>query len=581
MSKSRVAERGAAYALQATVEPAFGASFDLLATAPQGVAKLRELILSLAVRGRLLAQRPNDPSVSDVFHRIDAAKNALVTSRLIKASKPLRKLSSEDAPFELPKSWRWVTLSELCATLTDGDHLPPPKADDGVPFLVIGDVRSGSVNLETASRFVPRSYFAKLDWSRRPMAGDILYTTVGSYGIPVPLLVDQEFCFQRHIALFRPALRELHGFLTLALASPFVFAQATAGATGIAQKTVPLSAMRNFKIPLPPLSEQARIVARVEELMQFCDALEAHGRLQDEQHARLVATLFDALAAGASAEELAGNWQRIATHFDLLLDRPEAVDALEQTLLQLAVRGLLVPQDSNDEPASELLHEIQACKAELSTRAGNGRQVASRDELTFNLPMGWESVGLLDLCAVGGGATPSKGNPSYWDGDIPWVSPKDMKVDLIEDSQDHVSPKALSETRLPLVPKNSLLVVVRGMILVHSFPVAVTTREVTLNQDMKSFTPYLDGLTDFLALVLKGFKPQILSLVARSTHGTCKLESEKLFGFTFGLPPLREQHRIVARVEQLRRLCADLRERLQQARATQSRLADALVARAG
>jgi len=315
--------------------------------------------------------------------------------------------------------------------------------------------------------------------------------------------------------------------------------------------------------------------------MQLCDALEAHGRLQDEQHARLVATLFDTLAASASAEELAENWQRIATHFDLLLDRPEAVDALEQTLLQLAVRGLLVPQDPTDEPASKLLHKIQTCRADFRVGAGKSRHTAARDEPAFNPPMGWEAVGLLDVCAVGGGATPSKGNPSYWNGDIPWVSPKDMKVDLIEDSQDHVSPKALSETRLPLVAKNSLLVVVRGMILVHSFPVAVTTKEVTLNQDMKSFTPYLEGLTGFLALALKGFKPEILSLVARSTHGTCKLESEKLFDFTFGLPPLAEQHRIVARVEQLRRLCADLRERLQQARATQSRLADALVRTAG
>lgn len=155
-----------------------------------------------------------------------------------------------------------------------------------------------------------------------------------------------------------------------------------------------------------------------------------------------------------------------------------------------------------------------------------------------------------------------------------------MKVDRIEDSQDHVSSKALNETRLPRVAKNSLLVVVRGMILVHSFPVAVTAREVTLNQDMKSFTPYIDGLTDFLALALKGFKPEILGLVARSTHGTCKLESEKLFGFKFGLPPLAEQHRIVARVEQLRSLCASLRDRLGQSRATQSQLADALVSAA-
>jgi type I restriction enzyme S subunit len=117
--------------------------------------------------------------------------------------------------------------------------------------------------------------------------------------------------------------------------------------------------VRTVPIPLPPLAEQSRIVARVEELMQLCDALEAQGQLEAEQHARLVSTLFGSLLQSDTPEALADNWQRIATHFDVLLDRPEAVDALEQTILQLAVRGLLVPQDPTDEPASALLERLR------------------------------------------------------------------------------------------------------------------------------------------------------------------------------------------------------------------------------
>lgn len=153
-----------------------------------------------------------------------------------------------------------------------------------------------------------------------------------------------------------------------------------------------------------------------------------------------------------------------------------------------------------------------------------------------------------------------------------------MKVALIADAIDHVSNAALTETRLPLVPTNSLLVVVRGMILAHSFPVGITQTEVTINQDMKSLTPYIRALADYLALAMRGFKQDILALVDRSTHGTCKLESEKLFSYRFALPPLAEQSRIVAQVEKLLALTSDLKTRLTAAQTKQAHLRDALIA---
>ena len=156
-----------------------------------------------------------------------------------------------------------------------------------------------------------------------------------------------------------------------------------------------------------------------------------------------------------------------------------------------------------------------------------------------------------------------------------------MKRDVIADAIDHVSEQALVQTSLSLVPTGSVLIVVRGMILAHSFPTAITSAPVTINQDMKALSPRVKEVAPYLALICRGFKREILSMVERSTHGTCKLESAKLFGWQFGLPPLAEQHRIVARVEELRRLCANLRQRLAQARETQSRLADALVAEVG
>jgi hypothetical protein len=151
--------------------------------------------------------------------------------------------------------------------------------------------------------------------------------------------------------------------------------------------------------PLPPLAEQSRIVTRVEELMRLCDALEAKGQLEAAQHAQLVSTLLGTLTASTTPEELADNWQRVAQHFDLLLDRPEAIDALEQTLLQLAVRGLLVPQDPTDEPASALLQKIRAEKDRLIATGQIKRDKPlppiTDEEKPFELPVGWEWVRAL------------------------------------------------------------------------------------------------------------------------------------------------------------------------------------------
>jgi type I restriction enzyme S subunit len=160
---------------------------------------------------------------------------------------------------------------------------------------VIGDVRDGKVGIESATRFVPRQYFDNLDWSRTPRVGDVLYTTVGSFGIPVPVTERRDFCFQRHIALFRPAMKELQTFFTLLLRSELAFRQAEMGATGIAQKTVPLSTLRSMVLPLPPLPEQSRIVAAVASLTALCD------RLRERLAARraLSAKLATALTEGA------------------------------------------------------------------------------------------------------------------------------------------------------------------------------------------------------------------------------------------------------------------------------------------
>ena len=150
-----------------------------------------------------------------------------------------------------------------------------------------------------------------------------------------------------------------------------------------------------------------------------------------------------------------------------------------------------------------------------------------------------------------GGGTPSKSVAEYWNGTMPWVSPKDMKKFRIGDSEDHISETAIEKSSVQLIPEQSLLMVVRGMILARAFPVALTTRAVTINQDMKALLPHDPNTAEYLLVILRALEPTVLNLIERSSHGTCKLLTEVLHKLPVPVPPLAEQRRIVAKIDEL------------------------------
>jgi type I restriction enzyme S subunit len=232
-------------------------------------------------------------------------------------------------------SARSERLSDICLSITDGDHQAPPQSKVGVPFITISAINDGVIRLEKATRYVPASYFHELKESRKPQAGDILFSVTGSICIPAMVLNEEAFTFQRHIAILRPNTNlTLPRFLYFYLSSELIKKQGLDVATGTAQLTVPLKSLRNFDISLPSLEEQTEIVRRVEQLFAFADQLEAK-------------------VAAAKTR----------------------VDHLTQSILAKAFRGELVPQDPNDEPASVLLERIKAQRA-AAPKAKRGRKSA-------------------------------------------------------------------------------------------------------------------------------------------------------------------------------------------------------------
>ena len=276
-----------------------------LTTRPDQIKTLRQTIFNLAVQGKLVEQDPNDEPASELLKRIAAERMENRNN-----AKPTTNLASSIAGYEVPPGWVIAGLHSVCASITDGDHAPPPQTESGIPFLVIGNVRTQTIEFK-GSRFVSPEYYKALDPIRRPRGGDILYTLVGSFGIPVVVSDDQPFCVQRHIGVLRPSKLIDVGFLARAMESNLVFKQASACATGIAQKTVPLSGLRRLLIPLPPISEQHRIVAKVNEVMVLCDQLEVSLTTGNDARRRLLDALLH-VALAPSDEETRSETSTIA-----------------------------------------------------------------------------------------------------------------------------------------------------------------------------------------------------------------------------------------------------------------------------
>jgi type I restriction enzyme S subunit len=248
--------------------------FDTLFTTEASIDQLKQCILQLAVMGKLVPQDPSDDPASDLLKQITKEVHSYSKLEGIRAPQP-DGIDVRQEPFSLPQSWKWVRLCSLFRVITDGDHQPPPRSDNGVAFLTIGNVTTGVLDFEDC-RLVPEAYFRSLAPYRTPEKGDILYTVVGAtYGRPAIVDTDREFCVQRHIAILKLARNSDLRFVFWLMSSPLVYEQASQSTTGTAQPTIALRPLRNFLVPLPPLQEQRRISSKIDQLIGICDALKA------------------------------------------------------------------------------------------------------------------------------------------------------------------------------------------------------------------------------------------------------------------------------------------------------------------
>ena len=198
---------------------------------------MKKSLLQYAIQGKLVEQRPEEGTAEELFAQIQEEKQRLIAEKKIKKEKPLPEITEDEKPFDIPESWKWVRLLDVCKTVADGDHQAPPQVPSGIPFLVISNISKGNLDFSN-TRYVTQEYFDSLAYDRIAESNDILFSVTGSYGIPVIVDCEQKFCFQRHIALIKGMINI--NYLWLLLGSPVVKAQCDKVATGTAQKTVGL-----------------------------------------------------------------------------------------------------------------------------------------------------------------------------------------------------------------------------------------------------------------------------------------------------------------------------------------------------
>ncbi|MFI0397532.1 MAG: restriction endonuclease subunit S [Thiolinea sp.] len=557
----------------------FLAQFGAIANAPEGIQRLREMILQLAVQGKLVAQEASDEPAAVLLEKIQAEKERLIREGTIKRQKPLPAMTEAEKPFALPEGWEWVRLNEVY-DVRDGTHDSPKYQSTGYPLVTSKNLYTGKLDL-TDVKLISEIDHQQISLRSKVDKNDILFAMIGSIGNPVIVDIDIEFSI-KNVALFKYYSLHLANPRYLLLILKVAAAHFKAISSGGVQSFVALNMLRNYVFALAPLSEQNRIMQKVDSLLSLCDQLEALQTQRAQLQTTTNQALLEQLSNAPSPLDLQQAWQRLQTHLPKLFTQPEHIKGLRDAILQLAVQGKLVPQDANDEPAAVLLAKIKAEKERLVQAGKIKRQkplpAITEEEKPFTLPKGWEWVRLGDFTLVGTGSTPSRENPAYYNPpEINWVSSGETGQDFISATKEKISKKALLETNVSVYPIGSLILAMYGQGKTRG-QVSELLIEAGTNQACAAiqFIEKHEAHRKYIKLFFKKAYEELRSQAAGGAQPN--LNVAKVSTSVIPLPPLTEKIRLVSKTESLLNLCDQLESHLKSARHTQEQFARAAVA---
>lgn len=555
-------------------------NFALLTDAPNGVQKVRELILQLAVEGKLLAGRSTEEPAIELLKRIRYEKDRAVGNRQLRKVNLSSVIERNEVPCELPPRWEWVRLGELCK-LENGDRSKNyPSRDElvsnGIPFINAGHLKTGLVSLESMNYISPRS-FDRLK-SGKIRDGDILFCLRGSLGKSALVKGISQGAIASSLVIIRLIGDLNKQFVLNYLFSPLAAQMIRRFDNGTAQPNLSSADLSKFIFPLAPIEEQNRIVAKVDELMRLCDELETRQQARRESRVRLNGAILAPLnnTASFAPEESERAIVRLADNFDVLYDTADTVGKLRSTILQLAVQGKLVPQNPGDVPADLVLAEMAKRKKELSLRKPLRLPPVSKFETLFPLPQGWAWAqwGAISDWITYGFTRPME----HITLGIPIVTAKNVIGGHIDFSDTHkTSPEAyekLSDKDRPQI--GDILLTKDGTI--GRVAIVETESSFCVNQSVAVIWLRSCHLVrEYLRLVIQSEWTQ-RPLWERAEGAAIKHISVVDFAcMVLPVAPIEEQERIVAKVNQLMELCDELEAKLRQAEADSEKLMKAAV----
>ena len=459
--------------------------------------KLRQKILDLAIHGKLVPQDPNDEPASVLLERIKAEKERLIKEGKIKKSKKSTKASDtphyENVPFEVPSSWVWTTLGEI-SNYGECNNVSVDSITDDDWVLELEDLEKDTAKIiQTLSR----SKRSIKGVRHRFNKGDILYSKLRTYLNKVLVAPQSGYC-TTEIMPFNSYCNVSSYYLNHVLRSAYFLDYTQQCGYGVKMPRLSTTDACNGMIPLPPLAEQKRIVKEIEHWFSLIDVIE-------------------------SGKE----------------DLQATIKQAKSKILDLAIHGKLVPQDPNDEPASELLKRINS-KAEITCDNEH------YPNIPFDIPRNWIWVELGKIGRWQSGSTPNRLNKAYYGGNIPWLKTGDLNDGYITHIPEYITEKALNETSVKLNPIGSVLIAMYGATIGK---IGILTFAATTNQACCACDVFEGIEKEYLFYFLLSHKEEFIKLGGGGAQPN--ISKEKIVSTYIPLPPNAEQIRIIKTIHQL------------------------------
>ena len=550
--------------------------FDTAFESIEGIKKLRELILTLAMQGKLVPQDPNDPPASKLLKDVEAEKLRLAKEGKIKSNGPLPPIKPEEVPYELPKGWEWVRIGEI------GIINPRNEADDSnkagfVPMPLISEGYSGKCQFEERHwSEVKRGYTHFAD-------GDIGMAKI------TPCFENAKSCIfsdlpngigagTTELHIFRNSFNSIVPyFLLYYLKNPHYISKVVPNMTGSAgQKRVPTLYFSKQVFPLPSIPEQHRIVAKIDQLMAHCDELEKLHKERLKKVSDVHRSAINFLLDISNQENHNKGWRFISKNFVELYRVKENVGELRKVILQLAMQGKLVPQDPKDPPASELLKDVEAEKLRLAKEGkikSNGPLPPIKpEEVPYELPRGWvwAHFGNIGNIFNGNSINTREKEMKYTGANgLPYITTKDVGygLDVLNYANGVYIPE--SEKKFKIAHKGTVLICAEGGSAGKKC--GITDQDICFGN--KLFANELFGGIPSKFLLFFYLTPKFSDFFTEAMTGIIGgVSIAKFLKLFVPLPPLPEQHRIVAKIDQLMILCDEIEKYIDVANSNQTEL---------